>query len=238
MAKEDKLETKPETPIVASKTDLQASFRLATKSPAELRMEAQAEERKRRDEAGRVTTLVPVGPETVHDVSRADEMLSKASKDGADEAIKRAAAGAENYVFFVKCRISHGKDPQGRPLPQHGIYLLRNTNDPTDPRGRTVKQTEWYSRYKPKATDPWTGPVVCQVCLQQRGEEVELDVDMEGRRGEFSVRPRWLWRRPKDEARLRVEGETRANEVGIRSANMGREDASNRAIEAGMEALP
>lgn len=208
------------------------AIRKATKTPAELRLEERQAHQRRLDDAARVTTLVPIDEDSVQDFVKADDHLARTQQEMLEAAKKRDEAEAKLYRFFVKCRYTHGKDAQGRPLPNHGIYLTRN------PGSTLVRMNEWYSRYKPKPTDVYIGRIVCQVCLQHFQVERELDVDMVGNRGEFRVRPRWLWRRPNDAPRLRAEGEVRAVDVAISGSNQGRQEAADRAREAGLEVIP
>jgi hypothetical protein len=126
----------------------------------------------------------------------------------------------------VKCRNTH---PEGQP--SHGVYLTIN------PENGTVQNDQWKSAYKPNAKSAWYEDILCQVCLRYYGQKVTLPVTL-GKGGSFTVDQRWLWRRPKDPKRASIEGESRANPMGLNSQNNGREEANRRAAAAGYEVIP
>src|SRR6188768_2107534 len=143
-------------------------------------------------------------------------MLEAAAKEATEQ--NKRVVGMQNaeYQYFVKCRY-HGPNESS-----HGIYLARLPGE-----GEVLGMTDWISRYKPKFNEMYLGEIVCQVCFQQ-GIERSLEVELVGRRGQFRVPERMLWRRPKSVERLNAEGETRARGGRSLSSNQGREDAMER----------
>lgn len=130
------------------------------------------------------------------------------------------------YHVFVKCRNSH---KPGRVA--HAIYLTEY------PRSTTIPHDKWYARkVKEDAKAPYYQPkVYCQACLL---DEITMPVDAArpiSAVGDLQVDPRWLWRRPKDPARAKVEGETRVFGSSLESQNIGRREALARAQKAGYE---
>lgn len=172
----------------------------------------------------RVTPMVTLEKIVEFDAEAIIEEARLARKAELDQ---QMAEANDAYQYYVKCRRGHGD------LPSHGIYLTRN------PGPDAVKPSEWWAvGYKPKTTDTYFADgIMCQICLMHRGEKVMLDVDMD-QRGWFTVRPRWLWRRPKDPKRARVEGETRASDLGPPAVNFGRREAMERSADAGLTVIP
>lgn len=130
------------------------------------------------------------------------------------------------YHVFVKCRNTHkvGRSP-------HAIYLTEY------PRSTSVPYTNWYARRvkeDPKAPY-YQLKVLCQACLLDE-QTMPLDAArIVSPVGDLEVDPRWLWRRPKDPARAKVEGETRVFGSSLESQNIGRREALARAAKAGFE---
>ena len=167
--------------------------------------------------------LIPIEGENLEEAYNAEVQMEARSKEiEAEEKARREKSEGE-YTFYVKCRKDHGK------YPPHGVYLT------TNPGHDYVKPDQWYARYKERR-DVWREDIVCQVCLWQRGEYVNLDV-IPGPKGTFKVNPRMLWRTPKDPKRRAIEGDTRAIEIGPASSNNERKAAQERAREAGLEVL-
>lgn len=170
-----------------------------------------------------LTPLIPIAGEDTDLAYRTDVALEAAEKAAREEEERRARIEADTYLYYVRCRKSHRGG-----MPPHGVYLTRN------PGTGAVAMNEWYSRYKTKEQVIYDRQVVCQVCLWQSGERNMLNVNI-GNDGTFTVDDRWLWRRPKDEARAKIEGDTRANEVAAKSSNEGRMESMQRAKDAGFE---
>lgn len=171
-------------------------------------------------------TVVPGSDEMIDFDTEVAQMLSAAQQATADEAQRLAAIANEEYQYFVKCRYHTPNESA------HGIFLVRLPGP-----GETIRMSDWYARYKPKPTDVFVGQVRCQACFQ-KGVINDLDIMPVGERGEFKVSERWLWRRPRKPERLKAEGETRARDGQSQTGNAGRGQAMERAVLAGMEAIP
>lgn len=186
-------------------------------------------EKAQKQELERVTGLIPIEGENLEDAYNADVMLEEARAAEVQASAEQKKKESDAYTYFVRCRKDH-VDPKNhrKRLPPHGIYLDVN------PGTGFVEPGQWVSRYKPDRKTPWYEDIVCQVCLWTTGEMVPLEVQKD-KKGRFTVSPRQLWRRPKDAERLKLEGETRANEIGPKSCNMDREAAMKRAEDAGLE---
>lgn len=166
-------------------------------------------------------TVIP-GEQPDFDV---EKMLADAKQTREDEETRMKNLRDSEYLYFVKCRY-HPHDESS-----HGVYLTRCPGP-----GEPVKMTEWWARYKLTPNELYVGSLICQACFE-RGIENPLDVQAVGKRGEFVVSERWLWRRPKDKKRLMVEGETRVRDVTAVAANNGRQAAIARSVAAGLEEI-
>jgi len=175
-----------------------------------------------------LTPMFPIDGDNEKEVEAADVLLEEVYKQQRRRTDEEKDKENSIYHFFVKCRNTH---PEGQP--SHGIYLTRNPED------GNVQPDEWKSAYKPNAKSAWYEDILCQVCLRYYGQKVVLPVAMvPGKPGSFSVDQRWLWRRPKDPKRAAIEGESRANPMGLPSQNNGRDEANRRAAAAGYEVIP
>lgn len=150
-------------------------------------------------------------------------MLEASAVESAAQAERIKTLRDSEYHSYVKCRY-HGPGES-----DIGIYLTHMPGE-----GEVLGMTDWFSRYKPKPNEMYLGEIVCQVCFQN-GVERSLEVEMVGRRGQFKVPERMLWRRPRDPKRLAAEGPTRARAGRSPSSNQGREDAMARSVARGME---
>lgn len=177
-----------------------------------------------KENASRLTGLIPIDGENLDDAYDADKQIEQARAETEEARVKRIAAESEAYQFYVKCREDHGT------YPPHGIYLDAN------PGPGEVPADGWRARYKPDRKTPWYEDVICQVCLWRFERMTPLPV-VKTKKGRFTVAQRWLWRRPKDKQRLEIEGETRANELGAKSSNMERAAAQERSRAADLEVL-
>ncbi len=182
------------------------------------------------EKLSKITTAPPMVPMPGEEGSpefNIDELMLAHKRQSDAEAERIQKLRNDEYVYFVRCRHHEASRESA-----HGIYLTKLPG-PNEP----VRMNEWYSRYKPTPGEMYLGPIVCQICLRRGIETNYLDVNQSGVRGEFTVSERWLWRRPKDPKRLAVEGETRARDLPAGSANIGREEATQRSVSAGLEPI-
>ena len=173
-----------------------------------------------------LTPMFPIDGDNEKEVEAADVLLEEVYKQQRLRTDEEKDKENSIYHFFVKCRNTH---PEGQP--SHGVYLTLN------PESGTVQNDQWKSAYKPNAKSAWYEDILCQVCLRYYGQKTALPVAL-GKGGSFTVDQRWLWRRPKDPKRASIEGESRANPMGLQSQNNGREEANRRAAAAGYEVIP
>ena len=176
--------------------------------------------------ANLLTPMFPIDGDNEKEVEAADVLLEEVYKQQRLRTDEEKDKENSIYHFFVKCRNTH---PEGQP--SHGVYLTLN------PESGTVQNDQWKSAYKPNPKSAWYEDILCQVCLRYYGQKTTLPVTL-GRGGSFTVDQRWLWRRPKDPKRAAIEGESRANPMGLNSQNNGREEANRRAAAAGYEVIP
>jgi len=176
--------------------------------------------------ANLLTPMFPIDGDNEKEVEAADVLLEEVYKQQRLRTDEEKDKENSIYHFFVKCRNTH---PEGQP--SHGVYLTLN------PESGTVQNDQWKSAYKPNAKSAWYEDILCQVCLRYYGQKTTLPVTL-GKGGSFTVDQRWLWRRPKDPKRAAIEGESRANPMGLNSQNNGREEANRRAAAAGYEVIP
>ena len=176
--------------------------------------------------ANLLTPMFPIDGDNEKEVEAADVLLEEVYKQQRLRTDEEKDKENSIYHFFVKCRNTH---PEGQP--SHGVYLTLN------PESGTVQNDQWKSAYKPNPKSAWYEDILCQVCLRYYGQKTTLPVTL-GRGGSFTVDQRWLWRRPKDPKRAAIEGESRANPMGLNSQNSGREEANRRAAAAGYEVIP
>jgi|LakMenEpi03Aug12_release.lakeMendotaPanAssembly.Ray.scaffolds.fasta_scaffold02209_8 hypothetical protein len=173
-----------------------------------------------------LTPMFPIDGDNEKEVEAADVLLEEVYKQQRRRTEEEKDNENSIYHFFVKCRNQH---PEGQP--SHGVYLTLN------PETGLVRSDQWKSAYKPNPKSAWYEDILCQVCLRYYGQKVELPVVV-GAGGSFTVDQRWLWRRPKDPKRASIEGESRANPMGLPSQNNGRDEANRRAAAAGYEVIP
>lgn len=170
--------------------------------------------------AGLLTPLVPVvgHEETFERAATADELLDNATTAAAELSAEAKVKLDKQYQCFVKCR-DHGSHPKNRP--SHGLYL---TSYPQQ--GLPVKFDGWYSNQKPNLKEPYYPlQVLCQVCAHDLGRNTPLPVRKLNAQGDIQIEDRFLWRRPRDNARARIEGETRVFPQSGQSQNRGRDEA-------------
>ena len=184
-------------------------------------MQAKREEQKRTAAA---LPCVPVDEETQQQAYDAEKLFEESARLSAEEQAAIEEKRAKTYRYFVRCRRNHKR------MPPHGVYLKKA------PEAGMVAATDWYSRYK-KEGDQWMQSIVCQACLAERGEHVELNVTREGNYGAFRVNMRDLWKVAIDPKRRAIEGEIRAELLGPESSNFEVRAAQERLREAGMEVL-
>lgn len=184
-------------------------------------MQAKREEAKRTEAS---LPFVPVDDETQKQAFDAETQFAEAVRLTEEERAALDKKRAETYRYFIRCRRNHKR------MPPHGVYLKSLPED------GIVKSTDWYSRYK-KEGDQWLQPIVCQACLAERGEHVELNVVREGTLGAFRPNQRDVWKVAIDPVRRKVEGEIRAVLLGYEASNFEVREAEERVREAGMEVL-
>lgn len=199
---------------------------------------AKVEPERRADYLATVNPKVPITPmfviegdgETIAQSMTFEEAQAEMQKLHEKRLAERAEYLDEEYIYFIKCRNVH---PEG--LSSHGIFLK------SYPHNNIVRGDQWKSGYKPTFEQLHHGPIVCQVCLRYTNRSVPLDVtllaDPKSPAGTFEIDNRWLWKRPKKQERLIVEGETRAKRVSWTTGNTGVEEAEQRAVEAGLKVV-
>lgn len=127
-----------------------------------------------------------------------------------EEALAREG---QEYQWYVRCHVCHG----------HGIYLKGPVTE-----GDTITLADWVSRYKPKPTDFWDRPPLCQECLKQ-GVETQLRVQrLDVWKRTWGVLWRWTWKVHRDPVRARVEGNFRALLGPYSAANMHIDEVERR----------
>lgn len=123
------------------------------------------------------------------------------------------AREASEYQWYIRCHVCH----------EHGIYLKGPVTE-----GDILTLADWTARYKPKPTDFWDRPPLCQACLKG-GVETQLRVrNLDVWKRTFNVIWRWTWKVHRDPVRARIEGNFRALMGPYAAANMHIDDVESR----------
>jgi hypothetical protein len=174
--------------------------------------------------------LIPVEGENAEAAWSAAEWLSKARADEAKIVEDRALEDEKAYQYFLKCR-NAVHTVGALPAPPHGIYFTKRPDG-------IVGDRDWFSTYK-KRDAAWRGQeILCQVCLKMGIEGARLHYEWQDQnRGLFIPEKRWIWKLPKDLARYKVEGMTRAFDLPSESSNRWRAEVDAKLDKARQEGV-
>lgn len=174
--------------------------------------------------------LIPVDGENAEEAWKAAASFEAAQK--AEEQIKAEAEQEDqrDYIYFMRCRTPI-HTIGGRPAPPHGVYFTRRPDS-------VVSDEDWYSTYKPR-TAAWRGQdVLCQACLKMNIEGPRLEYEWQDRhKGLWIPAKRWVWKQPRDVARYKIEGMTRAFDLPYESSNSWRAEHEKKLAKARQEGV-
>lgn len=173
--------------------------------------------------------LIPVEGENAADAWNAAEQFELQTIETEKLAAENDELENKTYQFFLKCRTPVHMIG-GRRFPPIGVYF---TKKPV----KVVGPHDWYSSYKQREV-VWAQDVVCQACLKAMNQRNRLHYEWQDTMaGLWIPDRRWVWKVPKDPARFRLEGMTRAFDLPHVAANSWREEHERKLAKVSQEGV-